>query len=211
VKAQNESQPASSSTSSGIFGIRFMPVFSTFNFHNADNGTVNGEVVMGYGFGAVLGVNFSNNVGLQGEIIYNYLSQKYRDMDLEKTVHLSYINVPLLLSLNTGVDKPVNLNVVFGPQIGLNVGSSVNTSGGNGVDTLNGVFAVKKGDLGFAFGAGLDFALGSATRLSLGYRGVVGLIDISDKSQSITTDQYYILDRAHINTNAGYIGLTFLF
>jgi hypothetical protein len=113
--------------------------------------------------------------------------------------------------LNTGVSQPINFNVAFGPQLGLNVGSDLKTTGSSGVDTLSGVLDVKKEDFGIAYGAGFDFAIGAATRLSIGYRGVSGLVDISDRSTSITTNEYYILQRSHVNTNAGYIGFTFLF
>jgi hypothetical protein len=207
-----ETHVSSSHVPGGVFGVRFMPVFTSFDFKKVDNGVVSGDFVLGYGFGAVIGANFSEHVGLQVEVIYNTLSQKYKDMDLDRTVDVSYVNIPLLLVLNTGVSKPVNLNLAFGPQLGINAGSKVTTSGSNSeVDTLHGVFAVKKGDFGIAYGIGLDFAMGASARLSVGYRGVTGLIDVSDKSTSLTTDQYYILDRVHVNTNAAYIGLAFLF
>jgi len=67
--------------------------------------------------------------------------------------------------------------------------------------------------LGFAYGAGFDFSVSRLRRLrvSLGFRGVYGLFDISDNSKSITTDSYYLLDRTHIQSYAGYAGLSFLF
>jgi len=72
---------------------------------------------------------------------------------------------------------------------------------------------VKKGDLGFAYGAGLDFGLDqeNMVRLGLGFRGVYGLLDISDDSKTQTNDKYYVLDRTHIKTYAVYMGLSVLF
>ena len=194
-------------------GARFMPTFTSFNVQSY-NGVVQGQFAFGYGFGGLVGINFTNNVGVQGEFIYSSLSQKYRDNNnVDRRITLNYVNIPLLLSLNTGKNNPVNLNVVGGPQIGINVGSSVQSSGSKGVDTIQAVLAVKQGDLGVAYGAGLEFGLGPNrnAHIDLGFRGVFGLIDISDKSQSITTNQYYILDRAHVKTYSGYIGLTFAF
>lgn len=47
--------------------------------------------------------------------------------------------------------------------------------------------------------------------LSMGYRGVRGLFDISDDNNSLDNDSYYVLDKAHTKSNSGYIGLSFLF
>ncbi len=194
-------------------GVRFMPVFSTFDVRTYDSGIAEANFTLGYGFGGLVGYNFNRYVGLQGELIYNVLNQKYRDRSLDHTVTLNYVNIPLLLSLNTGKGAPVNLNLVAGPQVGINVGSRVETSGGKGVDTVQAILAVKAGDFGLAYGAGLEFGFGPGRNvlLDIGFRGVYGLIDISDRSKSTTTNEYYILDRAHVESYAGYIGLKFAF
>lgn len=194
-------------------GFRFMPTYSSFDMKLSDGGTVSGDVTLGFGIGALLGFSFSNNVGIQGELIYSSVSQKFNDKNVQHKVSLKYFNVPLLLTLNTGKSKVINLNVVGGPQIGFNVGSSITTTGAADVNNTQPVLSVKKGDLGVAYGAGADIALTSSHTLllSLGYRGVLGLIDISDQSTSITTESYYVLDRTHLKTNAVYAGLTLMF
>src|SRR6185503_7750184 len=163
----------------------------------AAGGTVKGEVTLGFGAGAILGYNFSDHIGIQVEGIYTSITQKYKELDVERKINLRYLNIPLLLSLNTGKSKLFNLNVVAGPQIGISVGSSIRTSGGDGTSTAQAVLAVKKGDLGVAYGAGIDIGLNPAhtVRVGLGYRGVMGLIDISDNSKTTTTDSYYVLDK----------------
>ncbi|MFI5219137.1 MAG: porin family protein [Bacteroidia bacterium] len=195
------------------FGFRFMPTYSSFDMKTSEGGTVSGDVTLGFGMGALLGFSFSNHVGIQGELIYSSVSQKFNDKDVQHKVSLKYINVPLLLTLNTGKSKVINLNIVGGPQIGFNVGSSITTSGTADANNTQPVLSVKKGDLGVAYGAGADIALTSAHTLllSLGYRGVLGLVDISDQSSSITTDSYYVLDRTHLKTNSVYAGLTLMF
>jgi opacity protein-like surface antigen len=194
------------------FGLRFMPTFSSFDVKTSTGGTVKGEATIGYGFGALLGYNISDHVEIQTEVIYNSLSQKYKEVDVERKVKLNYVNIPLLLSLNTGKSKSINFNVVVGPQIGISVGSSLRTSGGD-EDTPNALLSVKQGDLGFAYGAGLDFGLNPAknVRLGLGFRGVYGLFDISDNNKNNSTDSFYVLDRSKIKTYSGYIGFSILF
>jgi hypothetical protein len=196
----------------GEVGLRFMPTFSSFEMKNAGGGTVEGDVTLGFGLGGLLGFNFTNIVGVQGEVIYSSISQKYKELDVEHKVNLRYFNIPLLLSLNTGKSRAVNFNIVGGPQIGISAGSRLSTVNGN--NTIpDPVLSVKKGDLGFAYGAGLDFGLNTARtfRFGLGYRGVLGLFDISDNNASLATDAYYILDRTNVNTNAIYAGLSFIF
>jgi len=200
--------PASSQ--SGEFGLRFMPAFTKFDINTSSGNTIKGDIDLGYGVGALLGFHFSDYVGIQGEIIYSSFAQKYNEDNIERNINLKYVNIPLLLSLNTGKKKAVNFGVVAGPQIGLNVGSKLLSSGGSIGDPI---LSVKKGDLGFAYGAGLDFGLNPnrTFRLGLGFRGVHGLIDISDNSNTIGDNSYYILDRTKIKVYSGYIGISFLF
>lgn len=198
----------------GIFGVRYMPTFSNIKVQNSDGTSVKGDVVMGYGFGGLLGFNFNKNVGVQVEVIYNQFSQKYKDHTLDRRIDINYINIPALLSLNTNRMSEVNFNVVVGPQWGINVGSKLQTSGtGNGNSNKQAILAVKKNDFGIAYGAGLDFGLNHmrSIRLDVGFRGVLGLINISDQSQTLETNSYYVLTKDQIKTYSGYIGLTFLF
>src|SRR5688572_17308407 len=176
-------ESSSSGDGSGIFGVRLMPTLTSLQY-SENEGVVETSFILGYGAGILLGTNFNENVGLQGEIIYSQLAQKYKTGgDIERKVKLNYINVPLLLSLNTGIHNPINLNFVIGPQLGLNTGSSVEVSDGAEADSVHAVLAVKRGDIGFAYGVGIDF--GSEVKFSVGFRGVYGLVDISDRSQNI--------------------------
>lgn len=191
-------------------GLRFMPTFNSFEITTPGEGRLKTDLSAGFGIGGILGVNVWDHVGIQGEVIYSSISQKYKEFDNERKINLKYLNIPILLSLNTGKTKAVNLNLVAGPQIGISVGSSLS---GTGSDSTRAVLSVKKGDLGFAYGAGVDFGINRLRRVrfSLGFRGVFGLFDISDNSRNITTDSYYLLDRTHIQSYAGYAGLSFLF
>jgi len=195
------------------FGIRYMPNVSSFELNTSSGGIIKGEATIGYGIGAFLGINFTDHVGMQVEMIYSSISQKYKEVDVEREINLKYINIPVLLSLNTNKSGPVNLNLVGGPQLGLNVGSSVNTSGGDGTYTTEARVKVKPSDLGFAYGAGIDFGLNDAKtiRLGLGFRGVLGLIDISDDNETVVTDSYYVISRTTIKTYSAYMGLSILF
>lgn len=197
----------------GIFGVRYLPTFSMIRFENSGGGVVEGDVVLSHGWGAFLGLNFNERVGAQVEVMYNRLSQKYKDNNLDQQVDIDYVNIPLLLSLNTGRMRMVNLNLVVGPQWGINVGSELTTKGSNGTATAHGVLAVKDNDFGIAYGAGVDIGLNPmrTVRLDIGFRGVLGLLDISDRDAVLETNSYYILKKDNVETYSGYIGFTFLF
>jgi hypothetical protein len=199
-------------TYKGEFGLRFMPTVSVFDIQTSAGGKISGDATVGLGFGAFIGLNFTDHIGVQAEVIYSKLTQKYVEQDLEREINLEYINIPLLLSYNTGKNQAVNFNIVAGPQIGLSVGSELFTAN-NGDPDNQAVLSVKKGDLGFAYGAGFDFGLNAnrTFRLGLGFRGVYGLFDISDNSNSLTTDNYYVLDRTKLKTYSAYAGVSFLF
>ena len=193
-------------------GARFLPTFTALDIKTSEGGTIKGEATLGYGIGGVIGFNFNKHVGVQAEVIYNSLSQEYKENNNVRKVKLNYVNIPLLLSLNTNRAAPVNFNLVVGPQIGINVGSDFESSSNDGTVTQTAILSVKKGDLGFAYGAGVDFGLipSGAFRVGFGFRGVYGLLDISDRSKTTTTDSYYLLDRTHVKSYAAYVGLSFL-
>ncbi len=190
-------------------GFHYMPTFYNMDFRTSDGGIIEGSVSMSHGFGAMMAFNLSQHIGFQGEIDYYKASQSYKDLDVNQNVEIKYIDIPMLLSLNTNKTARVNLNAVVGPQFGINVGSSLSSSGSNGTTTAT--IALKKGDVGAAFGAGLEFALNQAhsVRLDLGYRGFYGLVSMNaDKTSS---DTYNVMVDAKRKNNAAYVRFTFLF
>jgi len=193
------------------FGVRYLPTFTVFKFNTSEGNTVQGNVKISHGFGALLGVNITKHVGVQVEANYYKVSQVYKDQALDRKIEIKYLNIPVLLKLNTNVSNHLNLNVVAGPQFGLNVGSNINSTGSGNGDTLQAVLAVKKGDFGVAYGAGLGIALneGQNFRLDVGYRGFYGLTSVSDNSTKEGT--FSVIQKVNRKTNGAYVGITLLF
>src|SRR5205814_1536614 len=98
---KEEKKPERPALRMGEFGVRYMPTFTSMNFRNYNNEVVQGDVSLSHGVGVMLGLNFSKNVGLQAEVNYLDITQKYKDRNLERQVNVSYLNIPVLLSLNT--------------------------------------------------------------------------------------------------------------
>jgi len=180
---------------------------------DGSNGTVNTSYVVGYGGGGYIGYFFSSHTELRVEMLYSSLAQELTENDVKRQLNLSYLNFPLLFALHTGYDKAVSFNITAGPQIGINLGSELEGSGSDGIDTVQATVNVKPADIGIAYGAGLDFGFGAERliHLNVGFRGVYGLVDISDESKNTTTDNYYILDRASLKTYSGYAGISVKF
>ena len=194
----------------GYIGGRVLATVTDIDFNKASDGsTIETEIIWGYGIGGYIGYNFNPHLGLQGEVLYQSLAQRVKYSNTDARLNLRYLNIPLLLVLNTDVRKPVNLNVCVGPQIGIRLGADLEEEEGSGTnpDTLQAAIAVKPGDIGIAYGAGLDFALSDAVKLGIGFRGVMGIVDIDEDSQTTTTNNLYILDRSKLKTYSGYLGL----
>lgn len=194
-------------------GLRFMPTITSFSMKNSTGGTATGEAMIGFGVGGFFAYNFSEHIGIQAEIIYNKLSQKYTEVDLSQDINLGYINIPILFSYNTSKKESVNFNFVIGPQIGISAGSNIFTERTVGENHMPGVLKVKTSDFGLAYGAGVDFGLNkdNTIRLGVGFRGVYGLVDIGDDSQTVVTGSYYILDKTKLTTYSAYLGASILF
>ena len=159
IQAQTETE------NRGEFGIHFMPSFTKIDVRDSQGNVIPGSISLQPGFGILLGFNISNHIGIQGEINYLSISQKYTDASVDREVKIRYINVPILLTLNTDKSKQFNMNVVAGPEFGFNTGASINSTGTEGTDTLQAVVVLKKGNVGFAYGAGLEFAMNKSNPL----------------------------------------------
>jgi hypothetical protein len=188
-------------------GFHYMPTFYSLDFNSEEGGVIHGSVTLSHGFGGMLAINLSPHIGFQGEVDYYKATQKYKDQSVSNEVNIKYLDIPLLLSLNTNKMARLNLNAVVGPQFGINVGSDFSSSGSASTAEV----AVKKGDIGAAYGAGVEFVLdeGRNVRLDLGYRGFYGFVNMdADKSGEGT---YNVVVSANRKTNAAYVRLTFLF
>lgn len=193
------------------FGVRYMPTFSSVDVNTYSNGVIEGSAKVSHGFGIMTAINFSKHVGVQAELNYYKINQKYADGNFDRDLTINYVNIPVLLSLNTNKESVVNLNLVAGPQFGLNVGSKFETSNNGNVDSTNAKVALRKGDIGVAYGAGLEIALNKSHtfRLDIGYRGFYGLVNMD----ASTNDQgaYNVIVSASRKTYGGYAGLTWRF
>lgn len=197
----------------GEIGVRWMPTFSSLAVRTYDGNVIQGEATMSNGYGGMLGINLTPMLGLQFEVNYLQISQKYKDRNLDRVVNVTYLNIPVLLSLNTDKSRMLNWNVVLGPQFGINLGAETSSNGSASTDTVRAVVAVKQGDVGVAYGTGLEFMLNKMRtfRIDLGFRGFYGLVDMNASNTNTDPNTYNVMVKASRKTYGGYLGLTFLF
>jgi hypothetical protein len=192
-------------------GIHLMPVFSSFSMATSSGVQVEEKQILGYGFGLVKGINFNPNLGARLEIIYTTFSHQYFAEGKTKNMHVNYANVPIMASINTDRRRKINVNLVLGPQIGINAGSSIENADGSS-DTLQSTWNVNHGRLGVAYGAGIEMKVGNSEhfRIDVGFRGTTGFMEIADNSTPSTRsyNQNYVV---RLHTHALYSGVIWLF
>lgn len=192
-------------------GMRFLPLFSSFEMRSSNGDKVSGQTVTGYGAGTFMNYNFTKHLGFQVEINYSSIYRSYTESEIKRTVNLQYIEIPLLFTFNTNKTKLINFNVVLGPQIGVAGGNNIYISGGEEISPKP-ILSIRSANLGIAYGTGVDFGLNHShtLRLGVGYRGMVGLSDISNNITPLPANSYYIIERTTVNTHAAYISLSIL-
>lgn len=129
---------------------------------------------VGYAFGAFGGYEFNKLIGVEGQITYS--AQGCKDKDVDGTLKMNYINVPIMAKFN--VWKGINLFV--GPQFGFNVRAK-HIADGNTEDIKD---AMKTFDFGAVFGAAYQFDFGLRAGISY-YAGMVNTSknDIASKNK----------------------------
>jgi hypothetical protein len=189
------------------FGVQYMPTFSYLSLTTGNGGTIQASSTIRNGIGAMLALNLTRHFGLQAEVDYYQSSQNFNSGNSMNQLKINYMDIPLLLSLNTDKTKPINLNFVAGPQFGYNVGSSLQSTGG--ASDVN--VAVKQADIGFAYGAGLECFLNHrhTCRLDMGYRGFYGVVDLNENSTE--NSSYNVIVNGSRKTSGGYLRLTVMF
>ncbi len=199
------------------YGIQFMPTIGKIPVNPMPDGVIQpATTTISYSGGLFLGYAFSNTTGIRAELLYSTISQNYQDRILERDIRLDYLNIPLLLTLNTGINDPINISFEVGPQLGINIGKSMTSSGPNIIGESvvpTGILLPNRLNLAAAYGVGVDFPLNSKRtyRLGFGYRGSFGLTNEGSRSQKLSANEYYILDNSQMRTYSIFTKFSFAF
>ncbi len=144
------------------------------NLFKVDGESFNQEFKFGYNVGAFSQINFTPNLGIQPELLFN--QTPYHTGDHFSAIYpggiddvkgkLNYLTIPVLLNI-----RPIPLlSILVGPQFGILLNQDEHL-------VNNAKDAFKKGDFSLVGGAQLNLA-----SLMVGARYVIGLNNINDVS-----------------------------
>lgn len=162
---------------------------------------------LGYAVSLNLGYNFTENLGIMGEVQYSLQGQKYEGKqsfegntyEVNRNIDLRYINIPLLFKYSYGT-KLVRFRFYVGPQLGILLDATQEykrngqTIGTPAEDNDGESFVTDKKDIkdrfdkydfGFVGDVGADFHVTKDIYLTAGLRGNYGFMDINEESYRI--------------------------
>ncbi len=162
---------------------------------------------MGYAASFNLGYNFSESLGIMGEVQYSLQGQKYEGpqslngstYDVVRDIDLRYINIPLFFKFSSG-EKLVRFRFLVGPQLGILLDATQEykrngaKQGTKAIDLDGNQFTTDennikdrfdKFDFGGALDVGADFHVSDALCLTAGLRGNYGFRDINARAYRI--------------------------
>ena len=146
------------------------------NLFKVDGEPFSQEFKFGYNVGAFSEINFTPNIGLQPEVLFNQtnyrtgqnFSDVYSNVATNYKGKLNYLSIPVLLSI-----RPIPLiSILVGPQFGILLNQDEHL-------VNNAKDAFKKGDFSLVGGAQLNLA-----SIKVGARYVIGLNNINDIDNS---------------------------
>jgi hypothetical protein len=192
-------------------GIKFDPQFSWFSVKGGDIATEGSH--FGFDGGLIMDFYFAENYAFAtGVSISSTGGDFYSNTDIEIEVDnniqvvpageileykLQYVNIPLSLKLKTREFGYSTFYAQLGFTAQMNIGSTVKA--GNTVTAGNIKNEINFFDMGYHFGAGLEYSLGEKTALTAGVLFKNGFIDVT------SNDDYSMV----LNTLSIRIGVLF--
>lgn len=143
----------------------------------------------GYGFGGVIGYNFTNNYGIQTEILYDKTGQDYEDdfnpifgpLNVKRKIDLKYASIPLVFKYISKNKENIKAYAIVGPQFNflLNASETVVLNGVNKIDSLSATEKFRSIDLGICVGGGIDIFFLKNLYFNVGLHNYIGFSDIN--------------------------------
>jgi len=157
----------------------------------------------GFGGGIFAMFQFGNILAVQPEVYYSMKGATFKEMDVDITLALDYIDVALLLKAIIPVEgSTVRPSIFVGPVLSFNSTAEVEGEAGGQTASQDVKEFIQSTDFALAFGGGIGFLVGMH-ELGFDIRYILGLKSIDD-----TSDEFDIKNSA-INFNV-YFGFSVL-
>ena len=161
-----------------FYGVRIGVSFSEVDYKYTDLGTK-----PGLGLAGVIGVRVSDTVPvfMESGLYYNCRGGNRKDQKL--TLH--YLDIPVLVKYGVHAGEHITILPFMGPYVGFAVSGS--TKGFNDASAFDSEGGMKRVDMGFKFGAGIEYSL---LYLELGYQ--FGFVNIGKNPNDTHTSSFFI-------------------
>ena len=123
----------------------------------------------GIAFGAFVEKQISDMLSFQPEILYIQKGAKDSDQDVDVTLKLDYMEIPLLLKVNVPTEGDISPYLLVGPALSFKAGCTISGEEGGvsvDLDCDEDFIVFKSFDVGGVVGAGVGFPEGSGTGCS---------------------------------------------
>ena len=182
--------------SKGIsFGIKAGANFYQIGGSDADDEGLDESRKMKVGIagGVLVNIPFSDMFSFQPELLYSTEGNLQKEGDMKATIALSYLNIPLMLQLNTAS----GFYAETGPQIGFLMSAKTKIDDGSGEIEDDVKDELKS--IGFSWGLGLGYKLQSG--FGFGARYNLGLSTLDDADT----------DPSKLTSNGFHVGVFYMF
>ena len=130
----------------------------------------------------------TNTVGIRGEGLFSQKGAKGEEDGIDVTFRLTYIDIPVLLTLTPSSSSDAHFSVFTGPQFSFNTKAEAKASDDGQSLTQDLDDQIKGSDLGWVFGVGVEKG-----RISADARYTLGLSDIAEESGSLKNRVFAVM------------------
>ncbi len=164
------------------FGLKISPTVAWFK---ASDNLDNDGSKIGFAYGLIADINFTNNYSFETgiDVTYRGGKLKYLDTYKMKTV-LQYIELPLTLKLKT---NEIGYMTYFG-KVGFTTGINIRTDGDFKKSDINPL------NMALVAGIGTQYSLGGKTALLFGITFNNGFLDVVKEKHSKATSNFLAVD-----------------
>jgi hypothetical protein len=174
---------AQDAASGPTFGVKAGANFANLKY-KADDESESGDMKIGFHVGGFVNVPLGSTFSFQPEVVFSGEGSKDEEDDIETTLKLNYINIPLLLQYNAS-----GFYAETGPQIGFNLSAKAKVEAGGEEETVDVKDEMGIKSTSFAWAVGLGFKTQSGFGFGARYNlGLSSIIDSDDDDFTVKSN-----------------------
>lgn len=170
--------------SPATIGVKAGVNFAKLKFDEDDSDNDSAKNLVGAVAGVFVSKAITNNVGIRAEGLYSQKGSKFEEGSEDGKIKLTYIDVPVLLTVGPSSSGTARFNVFTGPQLSFKTNAELE-SGGVSVDFDD---EVKSTDFGWVLGVGVE-----SGRFSADARYTMGLSNIAKEGDNVKNKAFSVM------------------